>query len=43
MPKFFVTKENIFENRYKYTSELKKMGAKIQREGKMAVIKGVRK
>ena len=35
--------ENIFENRYKYTSELKKMGAKIQIEGKMAVIKGVRK
>ena len=35
--------ENIFENRYKYTSELKKMGAKIQIEGKTAVIKGVRK
>lgn len=35
--------ENIFENRYKYTSELKKMGAKIEIEGKMAVIKGVRK
>ena len=35
--------ENIFENRYKYTQELKKMGAKIQIEGKMAVIKGVRK
>lgn len=35
--------ENIFENRYKYTQELKKMGAKVQIEGKMAVIKGVRR
>ena len=35
--------ENIFENRYKYMSELKKMGAKITVEGKTAVIKGVRK
>ena len=35
--------ENIFENRYKYTQELQKMGAKIQVEGKMAVIKGIRK
>lgn len=35
--------ENIFENRYKYTSELTKMGAKIKIEGKTAVIKGVRK
>lgn len=35
--------ENIFENRYKYISELKKMGAKIQIEGKIAVIKGVKK
>ena len=35
--------ENIFENRYKYISELQKMGAKAQIEGKMAVIKGVRK
>ena len=35
--------ENIFENRYKYTSELIKMGAKIKIEGKTAVIKGVRK
>ena len=32
--------ENIFENRYKYTNELKKMGAKITTEGKVAVIKG---
>ena len=35
--------ENIFENRYKYMSELKKMGAKITIEGRTAVIKGVRK
>ena len=35
--------ENIFENRYKYMTELQRMGAKITIEGKMAVIKGVRK
>lgn len=35
--------ENIFENRYKYISELKKMGSKIQLEGKTAIIKGVRR
>ncbi len=35
--------ENIFENRYRYTAELKKMGAKITIEGKTAVIKGVRR
>ncbi len=35
--------ENIFENRYKYTNELKRMGAKITIEGKTAVIKGVRR
>ena len=35
--------ENIFENRYKYTAELQKMGAKIKIEGKTAVIKGVKK
>ena len=35
--------ENIFENRYRYTAELNKMGAKITTEGKTAVIKGVRK
>jgi len=34
--------ENIFENRYKYTNELIRMGAKITIEGKMAVIKGVK-
>lgn len=35
--------ENLFENRYKYTQELIRMGAKINIEGKTAVIKGVRK
>lgn len=35
--------ENIFENRYKYTQELKRMGAKITIEGKTCIIKGVRK
>lgn len=35
--------ENIFENRYKYTQELIRMGAKISVEGKTAVIKGVRR
>lgn len=35
--------ENIFENRYKYTNELKKMGAKITVEGRTAIIKGIRK
>ena len=35
--------ENIFENRYKYTQELIRMGAKITIEGKTAVIKGVKK
>ena len=35
--------ENIFENRYKYTEELVRMGAKISVEGKTAVIKGARK
>ena len=35
--------ENIFENRYKFTNELKRMGAKINIEGKIAIVKGVRK
>ncbi|MDD6479613.1 MAG: UDP-N-acetylglucosamine 1-carboxyvinyltransferase [Oscillospiraceae bacterium] len=35
--------ENIFENRYKYTEELKRLGAKIKTEGKVAVIEGVEK
>lgn len=35
--------ENIFENRFKYTNELTRMGAKIRVEGRTAMIKGVRK
>ena len=35
--------ENIFENRYRYTQELERMGAKINIEGRTAIIKGVRK
>lgn len=35
--------ENIFENRYRYVAELKRMGAKITIEGKTAIVKGVRK
>jgi len=35
--------ENIFENRYKFVSELIRMGAKITIEGKNAIIKGVKK
>ena len=38
-----VVVENIFENRYRFTNELKRMGAKINVEGKVAVVKGVRK
>lgn len=33
--------ENIFENRYRHTSELARMGAKIKTEGKVAVVEGV--
>lgn len=35
--------ENIFENRYKYTQELIRMGAKITTEGRTAIIKGCKK
>lgn len=35
--------ENIFENRYRYINELVRMGAKITVEGKIAIVKGVRK
>ena len=38
-----VVTENIFENRFKYMAELKRMGAKITIEGRTAVIKGGRK
>lgn len=33
--------ENIFENRYRHTSELVRMGAEIKTEGKFAVVEGV--
>lgn len=35
--------ENIFENRYRFIPELKRMGAKANIEGKTAVITGVKK
>ena len=35
--------ENIFENRFKHLSELRKMGAKVTIEGKTAIIRGVKK
>ena len=35
--------ENIFENRFKYINELKKMGAKASVEGGIAIIKGTKK
>ena len=35
--------ENIFESRYKFMSELRKMGAKVTIEGKTAIISGIRK
>ena len=35
--------ENIFENRYKYTQELIRMGAKITIEGRTAIIKGTKR
>lgn len=35
--------ENIFENRFKYLSELKRMGAKNKQEGNVAIITGVKK
>jgi UDP-N-acetylglucosamine 1-carboxyvinyltransferase len=33
--------ETIWDNRYRYADELKRMGAKIQVDGKVAVIEGV--
>ncbi len=38
-----IVTENIFENRYKFAQELKRMGAKINIEGKTAIIKGVKR
>lgn len=35
--------ETIFENRYKHVEELMKMGANIKLEGRIAIIKGVKK
>lgn len=35
--------ENIFENRYKYISELRKMNTKIIQDGRVAIITGKRK
>ena len=35
--------ENIFENRFKFVQELKRMGAKVNQEGTTIIIKGVRK
>lgn len=34
--------ENIFENRYKYIDELKRLGANIKTEGRVAVVEGVK-
>jgi len=38
-----VVTEGVWDNRYKYVNELKKMGAEIQVDGKTAVIEGVPK
>ncbi len=35
--------ENIFENRFKFMQEIKRMGAKVTTEGKTMIIKGVKK
>ena len=37
-----VITEGVWDNRYKYVSELKKMGAEIQVDGKTAIIEGVK-
>jgi UDP-N-acetylglucosamine 1-carboxyvinyltransferase len=38
-----IVTENIFESRYKYIQELNRMGAKINVDGRTAVIKGTKK
>ncbi len=38
-----VVTEGVWDNRYKYVNELRKMGAEIQVDGKTAVIEGVRR
>ena len=37
-----IVTETVFENRFKHTEELMRMGAKIKVDGRVAVIKGVR-
>ncbi len=37
-----VVNETVFENRYRFTSQLKRMGADITIEGRIALIKGIR-
>ena len=38
-----VITEGVWENRFRYSDELRRMGAKIQVDGKVAVIEGIRK
>lgn len=38
-----IISENIFENRFKYLAELKRMGAKNKQEGNVAIITGVKR
>lgn len=38
-----IISENIFENRFKHADELRRMGAQITVEGRMAVVKGVKR
>ncbi len=38
-----VIKESIFENRFMHVSELSRMGASIQTDGRVAIVKGVEK
>ena len=38
-----VFKENIFENRFRHTAELERMGAKIKVSGRTAIVEGVKK
>lgn len=38
-----IVTENIFENRFKHVDELRRMGANIRLEGRVAIVKGVKK
>lgn len=38
-----IVTENIFENRFKHVDELRRMGADIRLEGRVAIVKGVRR